>query len=449
MEENGGFGQSVPNSLEAEQAVLGSMLRDKKCIPLVIESVKPEDFHTKINHDIYKVIFGMFNISKKMDVVLIKDEVLLLGGYQSDQITNYLMHLMNVTPTAANVGEYIVIVKDRALLRKIQIISGELLELVRDGRERGDAILEQAEQKFESIRRGRTTSGLVPIARVLNEVQEKINESAMNDSNIPGLSTGLGDLDRAISGLNKSDLILLAARPGMGKTSMALNLLLHAGKFSKKEVAFFSLEMSREQLGMRLVASESFVDNKKLATGDLSEKELENITEACISLSQTTILIDEDSMITVADINAKCKRVDNLGLVIIDYLQLMSSAGKRSGAGENRQQVVSEMSRYLKIMAKELDVPVICLSQLSRASEKRENKRPMLSDLRESGAIEQDADIVMFLYRDDYYDKDSESHNIAECIIAKNRHGETGTVELEWVPQFTTFRGIERHAQEY
>ena len=257
------------------------------------------------------------------------------------------------------------------------------------------------------------------------------------------MSTGLTDLDRAISGLNKSDLILLAARPGMGKTSMALNILLEAGKKSGKSVVFFSLEMSREQLALRLISSECFVDNKKLVTGKLTDEDWEKVAVATDSLNRANILIDDDSTVTVADINAKCRRVENLGLVIIDYLQLMQSAGGRQYSGENRQQVVSDISRALKIMAKELNVPVLCLSQLSRANESRSDKRPMLSDLRESGAIEQDADIVLFLYREGYYNRDTENPNLAECIVAKNRHGETRTVELQWLPDFTTFSDIE------
>jgi len=230
---------------------------------------------------------------------------------------------------------------------------------------------------------------------------------------------------------------------------MALNILLHAGKFSGKTVVFFSLEMSREQLAMRLISGESFVDNKKLVTGQLSEDDWGKIAAASAALNQTQILIDDNPMLSVADMNAKCRRVDNLGLVVIDYLQLMTSAGGPTRGSDNRQQVVSDISRSLKIMAKELNVPVLCLSQLSRANEARANKRPMLSDLRESGAIEQDADIVMFLYREGYYDEETEDHNLAECIIAKNRHGETGTVELQWLPEYTTFASIDRRHSEY
>ena len=272
---------------------------------------------------------------------------------------------------------------------------------------------------------------------------------AESGSEIPGLSTGLRDLDRAINGLNKSDLILLAARPGMGKSAMALNMAMSVAKKNpKRTVAVFSLEMSKAQLVTRLIAGESFVDLGKLTTGRLSEDEWTKIGTAAAALAQTDLRIDDNPSLSVAEMNAKCRRIDDLAMVIIDYLQLMTSAGGRSYSGENRQQVVSDISRNLKIMAKELNVPVLCLSQLSRANEGRSDKRPMLSDLRESGAIEQDADEVLFLYREDYYNKDTEKQNIAECIVAKNRHGETGTVELQWLPQFTTYADREwRHSE--
>ena len=356
---------------------------------------------------------------------------------------------MDTTPTAANVVEYIGILKDKTLLRRVAEAAGDLTALIQQGTETGQDILEAAEQRIYAIRQGRAARGLIPISNVLIDVYDRLTELAASESSIPGLSTGLTDLDRAISGLNKSDLILLAARPGMGKTSMALNILLEAGKKSGKNVAFFSLEMSREQLALRLISSECFVDNKKLVTGKLTEEDWEKVAVAADSLNRSRIFIDDDSSVSVADISAKCRRMDNLGLVIIDYLQLMQSAGGRTYSGENRQQVVSDISRALKIMAKELDVPVLCLSQLSRANESRSDKRPMLSDLRESGAIEQDADIVMFLYREGYYDKDTPNPNLAECIIAKNRHGETRTVELQWLPEFTTFGNMEWQHDEY
>ena len=441
--------RQMPHSVEAEQAVLGSMLIDARCVPEVIDQLRSDDFYVRQNREIYDTIYSMFNYSLTIDPVTVLENMKQNGVYDENNSRGYLLQLMDTTPTAANVVEYIGILKDKTLLRRVAEAAGDLTALIQQGTETGQDILEAAEQRIYAIRQGRAARGLIPISNVLIDVYDRLTELAASESAIPGLSTGLTDLDRAISGLNKSDLILLAARPGMGKTSMALNILLEAGKKSGKNVAFFSLEMSREQLALRLISSECFVDNKKLVTGKLTEEDWEKVAVAADSLNRSRIFIDDDSSVSVADISAKCRRMDNLGLVIIDYLQLMQSAGGRTYSGENRQQVVSDISRALKIMAKELDVPVLCLSQLSRANESRSDKRPMLSDLRESGAIEQDADIVMFLYREGYYDKDTPNPNLAECIIAKNRHGETRTVELQWLPEFTTFGNMEWQHDEY
>ena len=441
--------RQMPHSVEAEQAVLGSMLIDARCVPEVIDQLRSDDFYVRQNREIYETIYSMFNYSLTIDPVTVLEHMKQNGVYDENTSRGYLLQLMDTTPTAANVVEYIGILKDKTLLRRVAEAAGDLTALIQQGTETGQDILEAAEQRIYAIRQGRAARGLIPISNVLIDVYDRLTELAASESAIPGLSTGLTDLDRAISGLNKSDLILLAARPGMGKTSMALNILLEAGKKSGKNVAFFSLEMSREQLALRLISSECFVDNKKLVTGKLTEEDWEKVAVAADSLNRSRIFIDDDSSVSVADISAKCRRMDNLGLVIIDYLQLMQSAGGRTYSGENRQQVVSDISRALKIMAKELDVPVLCLSQLARANESRSDKRPMLSDLRESGAIEQDADIVMFLYREGYYDKDTPNPNLAECSIAKNRHGETRTVELQWLPEFTTFGNMEWQHDEY
>ena len=449
MDESSLLLRQIPHSIEAEQSVLGAMLIDARCIPDVVEALTGEDFYLKANREIYETIYTMFNFSATIDPVTVLEHMKQNGVYDENTSRGYLLQLMDTTPTAANVKEYIGILKDKTLLRRVAETAGELTVLIQQGTETGQDVLEAAEQRIYAIRQGRAAQGLTPISQVLLDVYARLEELAASDSAIPGLSTGLTDLDRAISGLNKSDLILLAARPGMGKTSMALNILLEAGKKSGKNVVFFSLEMSREQLALRLISSECFVDNKKLVTGNLAPEDWEKIMVATESLNRSHILIDDDSTVSVADILAKCRRVDNLGLVIIDSLQLMQSAGGRQYSGENRQQVVSDISRALKIMAKELDVPVLCLSQLSRANESRSDKRPMLSDLRESGAIEQDADIVMFLYREGYYDKETPNPNLAECIIAKNRHGETRTVELQWLPEFTTFGNMEWQHEEY
>ena len=440
--------RQMPHSTEAEQSVLGSMLIDARCVPEVIEALKPEDFYLRTNREIYETIYSMFNFSLTIDPVTVLEHMRQNGVYDENTSRSYILQLMEITPTAANVKEYVAIVKDKALLRRIAETAGELTALVQEGTGTGQEVLEAAEQRIYAIRQGRAAQGLTHISSVILGVYERLNELAASDQAVPGLSTGLPDVDMAISGLNKSDLILLAARPGMGKTSFALNVALNVAKAVHKTVAVFSLEMSREQLATRLLASEALVENNRLKTGALRETDWEKIAGAATILNKVDIRIDDNPMLSVADMNAKCRRLDDLGLVVIDYLQLMTSAGGKGYAGENRQQVVSDISRMLKIMAKELNVPVICLSQLSRASEKRDDKRPMLSDLRESGAIEQDADIVLFLYRDDYYNEDSEKHNIAECIVAKNRHGETGKVELRWMPEYTQFSTLDTRYDE-
>ena len=442
--------RQLPHSVEAEQAVLGSMLIDPRCVSEVIDKLRTDDFYIRQNKEIYETIYSMFNYSLTIDPVTVLENMKQNGYYDENQSRGYILQLMDTTPTAANVGVYIEIIKDKTLLRRVAEAAGDLTAMIQEGTATGQDILEAAEQRIYAIRQGRSARGLTPISDIIIDVYDRLEELAASDRAIPGLSTGLRDLDRAISGLNNSDLILLAARPGMGKTSMALNILLDAGKKSGKKVAFFSLEMSREQLALRLISSECYVDNKKLVTGKLDDQDWESVAAAADSLNRSTILIDDDSSVTVADILAKCRRVDDLGLIVIDYLQLMQSAGGKSGSrGENRQQIVSDISRSLKIMAKELNVPVLCLSQLSRANESRQDKRPMLSDLRESGAIEQDADIVLFLYREGYYNADTENPNLAECIIAKNRHGETGKVDLQWTPEFTTFTDMEWRREEY
>ena len=432
------LGRRAPQSLEAEQAVLGSMLIDSRCIAEVIGILRPEDFYLQQNREIYETIYSMFNFSEVVDPVTVLDKMKERGVF-TEQSTGYVMQLMEITPTAANVRSYAQIVRDKSLLRAISEAASDINETVYQNAGSAAEILENAEKRIFALRKDSAGDSLEHIGTVLLKVFDRLTELAESGSAFPGLSTGLMDLDRKINGLNKSDLILIAARPGMGKTSLALNVALNAAKKSGKTIAFFSLEMSREQLGMRLMSNESFVANQKLVTGRLSEDEWAKIGLASSALSQTDIRVDDNPTITVAEINAKCRRLDNLALVVVDYLQLMTSSGERSSSNENRQQIVSDISRALKIMAKELNVPVICLSQLSRANESRQDKRPMLSDLRESGAIEQDADIVLFLYRDDYYHEDSQEKNVAECIVAKNRHGETGTVRLQWLPQFTTF----------
>ena len=435
-----------PQSLEAEQSVLGSILIDSRCVADIIGILRPEDFFLPQNREIYETVYTMFNFSETIDPVTVLEKMRQLGVYH-DNTREYVQQLMEITPTAANAVRYANIVKDKAMLRGLADASSDISELVYDQVGTPAEILESAEKKIYALRKGDTGDSLEHIGVTLHKVFDTLTELSQSDSAIPGMSTGLRDLDKKINGLNKSDLFLIAARPAMGKTAFALNIALNVAKKYNKTVAVFSLEMSREQLTMRLLANESFVELQKLLTGKLSEEEWTKLAMASAALSQTDLRVDDNPSITVAEINAKCRRLDNLGLVVIDYLQLMQGSGYGK-TSDNRVNVVSDISRSLKIMAKELNVPVICLSQLSRGPEGRTDKRPMLSDLRESGAIEQDADEVIFLYRDEYYNENTEEKGVAECIVAKNRHGEVGTVKLQWVGQYQTFADREwKHAE--
>ncbi len=439
--------RQLPQSLEAEQAVLGSVLIDSRCLTDVIGIVKPEDFYLQQNREIYETIYTMFNFSQTVDPVTVLDKMRELGYHREDS-RSYILQLMDITPTAAHAVRYAKIVKDKSMLRGLATAAADISETVCSQLGTPAEILESAEKKIYALRKGETGDSLEHIGTTLHKVFDRLTELSQSDSAIPGMSVGLRDLDMKINGLNNSDLLLVAARPAMGKSAFALNLALNAAKKYNKTVAVFSLEMSREQLAMRLLSIESFVDGQKMATGKLSEEEWNKLCMASSALSQTDIRIDDNPSITVAEMNAKCRRLENLGMVVIDYLQLMNGSGYGSRGGDNRVTVVSEISRSLKIMAKELNVPVVCLSQLSRGPESRTDKRPMLSDLRESGAIEQAADVVMFLYRDEYYNENTEDKGIAECIVSKNRHGEVGTVKLQWFPQYQTFADREwKHAQ--
>ena len=442
--------QQPPQSLEAEQSLLGSILIDSRCLTEVIGIVRPEDFYLRQNREIYETIYTMFNFSQTIDPVTVLDKMRELGYYRETEQENsrgYIKQLMEITPTAAHAVRYAGIVRDKAMLRGLADAAKDISETVHNQKGTPGEILESAEKKIFALRKGERGDSLEHIGATLRRVFDNLTELSQSDSAIPGLSTGMRDLDAKINGLNKSDLLLLAARPAMGKTAFALNLCLNVAKKYNTTVAMFSLEMSREQLAMRLLAIESFIDGQKMATGKLTNEEWITLCKASAALSQTDIRVDDNASITVAEMSAKLRRVENLGLVIVDYLQLMNGSGYGKG-GDSRVNVVSDISRSLKIMAKDLNVPVVCLSQLSRGPEGRPDKRPMLSDLRESGAIEQDADEVLFLYRDEYYKPDTEDKGIAECIVAKNRHGEVGTVKLQWIPQFQTFTDREwKHAE--
>jgi len=439
--------RQIPHSTEAEQAVLGSMLIDSRSVADVTGILRPDDFYSAVNKSIYETVFSMYSNGEPVDPVTVLERM-RKDGVWTDDSPAYIRDLMLITPTAANAIEYSWIVKDKALLRGIADAGNDIVGMAVSGEGGAANILEAAEKKVYALRMDRSRATLEEISVILRDVYKQISDAAKSGAGISGLPTGFHDLDKIIMGLNDSDLILIASRPGMGKTSIALNIALYVAGKSGKSVAVFSLEMSREQLATRLLSASAFIDGKRLQTGRLNDEEWKRLADAAAIVNDAKLLINDDASLTVTEMNAQCRRVTNLGLVVIDYMQLMSAATNERGyRGENRVQIVTEISRTMKVMAKELNVPIICLSQLNRDNEKRakDDRRPQLSDLRESGSIEQDADIVMGLYRDDYYNEESESPNIAECIVLKNRRGETGTVYLRWDPEYTNFSSLDRH----
>lgn len=440
------YTQSLPFSLEAEQSVLGAAVIDPSRLPLIMEQMRPEYFYRKQHSDLYTLMVRMFSMGESIDVVTLLDNMRKEGVFDTPEDARiYLAQLAQIVPATANVSAYCRIVQEKYYLRSLIIASREIVDSAYDSQAEANELLSLAEQKIYDIRQGRDTGSIVPISKVLVETYDHLQKISGSDRNsFLGISTGFSALDSYIMGLNKSDLILIAARPGMGKTAFALNIAANVGLRSKKTVAVFSLEMSKEQLAQRMLASEALVEAQKLKLGNLSDKDWVSISQATGLLAASPIYIDDSAGITVAEIKAKLRRIKDLGLVIIDYLQLMTS-NRRT---ESRVQEVSEITRNLKIMAKELNVPVITLSQLSRGTESRSDHKPMLSDLRESGSIEQDADIVLFLYRDAYYNEQSEDLSQAKCIIAKNRHGSTGTIDLHWDGQFTRFSSVQYTREE-
>ena len=438
------LGKKIPYSSQAEQAVIGSMLIDPRCIAEVVKKLRAEEFYVRANRDVYETILAMFSYGQTVDPVTVIDQMKVRGVYD-ENVPGYLAEIMRVTPTSANAMEYVQIIKDRALLRAISTVADEINTMVYEGSGAAEDVLEAAEAKLHAVREDRGSGGLKEIRHVMQNVFDAMSEAAASGSRIPGLSTGLPDLDDLILGLNKSELVIIAARPGMGKTSIALNIALNVAMTQRKKVAVFSLEMSREQLVTRLLSRAALVPSQNLFTGRLTDQQWRDVSAAANTLSACDILIDDNSTLTVADMNAQCRTIRGLDLVVIDYLQLMSSAGGRGFSHESRTQAVSDISRMMKVMAKQLGVPVICLSQLNRAAEARQDKRPLLSDLRESGSIEQDADVVIGLYREGYNNRECENPNLAEAIVLKNRKGQTGTVNLTWVPEYTSFYSVEKY----
>ena len=433
-----------PHDIDAEQAVLGSMLTDKDAVNAAIETLKEDAFYREDNRAIYQAIINLYSKSEPIDIITLKDELESMDRFEQVGGYEYLASLPDKVPTTANVQKYIKIVEEKAILRNLIKTANEIIELGYDPAEDVEDIMDNAEKKIFDIMQSKNQKGYTPIKDVLVESFTKLEELYNRKQHITGVPTGFVELDYKTAGLHGSELILVAARPAMGKTAFALNIATNAALRGNAPVAIFSLEMSKDQLVNRILCSEAMVDSNKVRTGKLEEDDWVKLAGAIGPLSESEIYIDDTPGISVMEIRTKCRKLKmekNIGLVVIDYLQLVQGSNKRQAS---REQEISEISRSLKILAKEINVPVIALSQLSRAVEQRPDHRPMLSDLRESGAIEQDADIVMFLYRDDYYNKESEKKDIAEVIIAKQRGGQTGTVELLWMGNYTKFVNLEK-----
>lgn len=431
----------MPFSLEAEQSVLGAVILDPDKIREVANAISADDFYLEQHRAIYEAMRELFLSNNTIDIVTLIDELVRSGTYDEAGGKSYVALLAQSVPSLSNLADYLRIIKDKALLRRLIEASGEISRLAYAGEGNTADILDRSEQLIFDIADKNETKGFSHIKDVILSNYKHLDELVKNGEAALGTPTYFTDIDKLLVGMGNSDLVLVGARPGMGKTSFCLNIASQVALKTKKAVAVFSLEMSCEQLVSRMLSSEALIDSYKMRKGDLTEDDWVKLARASGVLSQTDILIDDTSGITVTGMKAKLRRVKNLGLVVIDYLQLMQS-DSRSRDG-NRVQEVADISRALKLMAKDLKVPVITCAQLSRGPESRTDKTPMLSDLRDSGAIEQDADTVMFLYRDDYYKNDPEKQNIAECIIAKNRHGSTGKATLGWFGQYTKFTNLD------
>ncbi|WP_455530428.1 replicative DNA helicase, partial [Ruminococcus sp.] len=436
--------RELPHSIEAEQSVLGAIISQPSVLPDVIELIKPEYFYNEQHKALYSIMLQMNSMSLPVDIVTVLNEAEKQHIFESPaEGRRYLAEIGNMLPSTANIQSYCKIVADKYFLRSLSYVAKTILDEVQSGEQDAQLLLDSAEQKIYDIRQGKDVRGLVPLSEAIAEAYDRLGKiSGPDKEKYVGARTGFTLLDSITSGLNKSDLIIIAARPGMGKTSFAMNIATNVARRAEKEVVTFNLEMSKEQIATRILSTEALVESNTLRNGRINGDDWVKLATSAGYLSTLPLYIDDTASMTVQQMKAKLRRTKNLGLVIIDYLQLMESTSR----SDNRVTVISEITRQLKVMAKELNVPVILLSQLSRAVESRTDKRPMLSDLRESGSIEQDADIVLFLYRDAYYNKESQRQNISECIVAKNRHGETGTVELIWDGQFTRFSNPDYNA---
>ena len=442
------LGKIPPNDVEAEQAVIGSMLTDRDAVISAIEVLKEEDFYREDNKTIYEAILNLYNRSEPRDIITLKAELTSMGMFDKIGGLEYIVGLPEKVPTTANVEKYISIVKEKSELRRLIKAANEIIEQGYDPTENIDDIMNSAEKKIFNIMQEKDQKSYTPIKDVLIDAFTELEQLYNQKQHITGVPTGFIDLDYKTAGLHNSDLILIAARPAMGKSAFALNIATNAALKAKVPAVLFSLEMSKEQMVNRILCSEAMVDSNKVRTGKIDDDDWIKLADTMGDLSEAPIYIDDTPGISINEIRAKCRKLKlekDIGLVVIDYLQLVQGSSKR--AQGSREQEISEISRSLKILAKEINVPVIALSQLSRAPEQRPDHRPMLSDLRESGAIEQDADIVMFLYRDDYYNEDSEDKGLAEVIVAKHRAGSTGTVKLVWLGNYTKFANMERYRE--
>lgn len=437
-----------PNDTIAEQAVLGAMLTDKDSVISAVEILRPEDFYREDNKEIYAAMLELYGLGQQIDMITLSNQLKLRGTLEKVGDFQYISTLIDNVPTTSNVENYVKIVEEKSLLRQLIKTANDILKMGYSQQEDVDTIIEMTEKKVFDVLQTRNTKGYSSMKEVLIDVFDTIEKMVQNKGKVSGIPSGFVDLDQKISGLNPSALIIVAARPAMGKSAFVLNIANYVAQHDKVPVMIFSLEMSKEEIGNRILASEAQVDSMKIKNGnDISSEEWLKLGQASGRLSNMPLYIDDTPGLTAAELRAKCRKAKlekNIGLVIIDYLQLMEGKSKNA----SRQQEISDISRSLKILAKELEIPVIALSQLSRATESRTDHRPMLSDLRESGAIEQDADIVMFIHREDYYDEETEKKNIAEIIISKNRSGSTGTVELAWLGQYTKFANLYRGPEQ-
>lgn len=433
----------MPHSIEAEQSVVGAMILDRDAVTVATEMLSAEDFYQKQYSILFEAMTELYSEGKPIDLITLQNRLKEKDVPPEISSLEFVRDMITTVPTSANVKYYAEIVSEKALLRRLIKVNEDIAAACYAGKERVEDILEDTEKRIFQVLQRRTNDEFVPIKEVVLNALDKIEAASRLKGSVTGMPTGFIDLDYKMSGFQPSDLILIAARPSMGKTAFVLNIAEYMAFRSNETVAIFSLEMSKEQLVNRLFALESHVDSQVLRTGNLSDSDWANLIEAAGTIGRSNLIIDDTPGISVAELRSKCRKFKlehNLGIIMIDYLQLMQGS-RRS---ESRQQEISEISRSLKEIARELHVPVVALSQLSRAVEQRPDHRPMLSDLRESGAIEQDADVVMFLYRDDYYNHDTEKKDVAEVIIAKQRNGPIGTVELAWLPRFTKFANMKK-----